>query len=683
MNDTQINDTQINDTQMNNRDFLIMEAISKYSKKRTTNYVQEPVVVTKKNKIIFIILPQWAPHLPLYGIAKLVAVTKKAGYSTDVADINILAYRERKKWNLDYDPWDGQKTWKWGTAHKELLIHMQPLMEKYIDYIIANEITVVGFTLFANNIKLTHWMSREIKKRCKDITIIVGGSECHTSPPDSTNSQYDYIISGEGEVRLLEVLEKIETKNTVLKSLSKIMTSSIDERLDINKLPWADYSNFDLSLYNYSGVCSEMSRGCVAKCTFCSETHYWKYRYRLAQDMVNEVINLHKKYGITFIWFIDSLVNGNLNELRAFCAGIIASKIEISWTGYARCDDRMDLEYFKDLASSGCRSLNYGIESGSQQILNDMNKNLTIAEIEQTLKNGNEVDISASTNWIIGFPTETISDVYKSFTLYCRNRLFISSVSLSKGYRWEPDMITSHNPIKYNVLDSILYLGHYTTINFHNTVINRSVRHFSFSILLQLNPSKKNIHNNFDISKYVDIKFNNNNIFNTIEFEEFDTNIIKISINPLADNLVNEIWPLLRTLWKTRGGYTASIEVNPKFYAKELSGYFDCNFNATYNFKIDDLGNWDAHFNFNLIQDNNAWTQNKTLMDLSIFRDGRTIHNLDSIAVQRAKNMSMSDAKGIIKLDLKKNNNIVPTFQEISKLDFSFEYEYINSGIWQ
>jgi radical SAM superfamily enzyme YgiQ (UPF0313 family) len=115
-----------------------------------------------------------------------------------------------------------------------------------------------------------------------------------------------------------------------------------------------DYDSIDFNDYEVpNGALSELSRGCTAKCTFCEETHFWKYRQRQAVDALKEIEWLYYNKSTDIIWFIDSLVNGNLKELRAFAKGIIAKGLKIKWTGYARCDGRMDLEYMQDLADSG------------------------------------------------------------------------------------------------------------------------------------------------------------------------------------------------------------------------------------------------------------------------------------------------------------------------------------------
>ena len=82
---------------------------------------------------------------------------------------------------------------------------------------------------------------------------------------------------------------------------------------------------------------------------------------------------------------IDSLINGNVKELRAFALALTAKNTKMRWTGYARCDGRMDDDYFKDIAEGGCIMLNFGCESGSQKVLDDMAKGVTIKEMEDQL----------------------------------------------------------------------------------------------------------------------------------------------------------------------------------------------------------------------------------------------------------------------------------------------------------
>ena len=651
----------------------VMEAILPYARKTEQKNLTQIVInnVTRKTKILFLLLPEWAKNFPPYNLARLVAVVKEAGYDADAVDLNVKAHRDHKNWNIDFNPWHGSKEWRWmgNSYHEHLHQHMLPLLEKYIKKIEEDKIDVVGFSYYYCNQEPTDWMASEIKRRYPHVTIMVGGPQCHAFPPGSDKPYYDYIISGEGEQLILEALEEIETG--VKSSVQKSLRQQEGERLNLDMLPRADYSHFDLTEYDMpNGVNMEFSRGCTAKCVFCSETHFWKYRGRTSGGVLEEVIDLNKTYNIDYIWFLDSLVNGNLKELRAFCKGIIASGVKIRWTGYARCDKRMDFEFMKDLAGSGCHMLSYGIESGSNKVLKDMDKRVTVDEIEQNLRDGGQLGITAHSNWILGFPTEEPQDFYESMTLVWRNKDYISVVAAGHGFTEPPDTIISQNSEKFGMIKSY-YMNNWITGDFKNSKVHRLVRLVTMNIFLKNTPSKLTWYGfqNIDADKYHKITFNDPEKFNNVEFEQFDFNIIKPNINPLADSVVNEIWPLLRLLWLSRGGYSIAITIDKEKAYNEFGDRLGCDFTALYCFTITDAGEWDANFVFNFKQDENAWR----------YQDyGRET----SMSARRARILAIPGSEGEVMWNHAIYDKHLAQLEELKTVDFSFKFNYKENGKW-
>ena len=663
---------------LDDKHLRVMEAILPYARTTPQKNLTEVVInkVTRKSKILFLLLPEWAFNFPPYNLARLLSVVKTAGYAADAVDLNVKAWRDHTNWNIDFNPWHGSKEWRWlgDSYHTHLHQHMLPMLEKYIQYIQDNNFTVVSFSLYYCNQEPSDWMAREIKRRLPYVTILVGGPQCHAFPPGYDKPFYDYVVTGEGEEIILRVLEEIENNGP---PKQQVMIRQQDgQRLDLDKLPWADYSHFDLSEYAMpNGVNAEFSRGCTAKCVFCSETHFWKYRGRGAKSTLDEVISLNKNYGINYIWFLDSLVNGNLKELRAFTKGIIASGIKINWTGYARCDKRMDNEYYDDLANSGCHMLSYGIESGSDSVLEAMDKRVTVDEIESNLQNGARVGVGAHTNWIIGFPTEKPQDFYNSMTLIWRNRLGIDVVACGHGFTEPPDTIISQNSEKYGMIKAY-YMNNWITSDFSNSKVHRLIRLITFNIMLKHTEGNPKVvqgsmvptnFENFDTTKYHSIEFNNPDAFQQIEFENVNFCIINPGINPLADTVVNEIWPLLRLLWKTKGGYKTSIRITPDLAFNEFGDRLGCNFSAIYNFSIDEQGNWDADFKFNFKQDNNAWRYQDYSRETSL-------------SAKRARQLAIPGSNGEVSLTTEELHRRLKNVELLQNLDFSFDYAYIGKG---
>jgi radical SAM superfamily enzyme YgiQ (UPF0313 family) len=662
---------------LDDKHLKIMEAILPYAKSTPQKNLTELVIdnFTRKNKIRFFLLPEWAVNFPPYNLARLVAVAREAGYYADAVDINIKAHTRHKKWNIDFNPWHGSKEWRWmgESYHTHLHKYMKPLMEQYIAQIEKDKIDVVGFSLYYCNQEPTDWMASEIKKRLPHVKIIVGGPQCHAFPPGADKPYYDYVVSGEGEELLLKVLDDIENGN--VQNTQQHLIQHEGQRLDLDKLPWADYSHFDLTEYLMSnGVNAEFSRGCTAKCVFCSETHFWKYRSRGAANTLNEIVNLYNNYAIDFIWFLDSLVNGNVKELRAFCKGVIASGIKINWTGYARCDKRMDLDYYKDLQASGCKMLSYGIESGSNSVLADMDKRVTVDEIEQNLYHGSLTNIDAHTNWIVGFPTETPQFFYESMNLIWRNRLYIDVIAAGHGFTEPPDTILSQNSEKYNMLKAY-YMNNWITKDFKNSKLHRAIRLVTFNIFLNLTPGpSKGLSSinfaNFDTSKYHSITFNNSKKLKQIEHEEFDFDIINPNINPLADSVVNEIWPLLRVLWRARGGYGIKVSITPDKIKNEFGDRLGCDLTAEYVFKIDDTGNWSADFKFSFIESENPWKYQDYSREVSQ-------------SAKRARMLAIPESKGDVMWTTAIYDTHMSLIEELKETNFSFDYSYKNTGCWK
>jgi len=652
------------------REQRIIQALAPYARNKPQSNLTPVDIenVTRNTSIAFVLLPEWATKFPPYNVARLAAVAKGAGYKTYAYDLNAKAFRDHKNWEgLDFDPWSGTRDWKWNAPHYMTDLHqfLEPFLLKYVDKIIEDKVTCVGFTLYYCNAEPTKWMVRELKRRNPDIKIIVGGPECHNGywQPEP---EYDYTVTGEGEKLLLEVLEHIESGVPLEKPMH--LKQEEGERLDLDSVPAPDYSFFDQSDYTIpNGVNFELSRGCTAKCVFCTETHFWKYRGRVSKGVVDEIIDLYYTRGVDVIWFLDSLVNGNLKELRAFAKGIIASGIKISWTGYARCDERMDLEYLQDLADSGCIALSFGIESGATNVLKDMDKGTTVAEIEQNLRDCKTVGIEGFSTWVTGFPTEMPQDFYETMTMMWRNRnsslTYIPSGG--SGFNISPESIAGQNPKRFHVAP-MQYEDNWIRDDLTNSKYHRLIRIKSVAVFLHNMVNERNVifGDRFGIGEHyqLDLKTTDQH---EIEYEQFDFDIIKPNINPMADSLVNEIWPVLRLFWRSRGAYKISIQFNPELDSKEFGHKLSGQFHCAVNFEIDNEGNWKADFFFNFQQREKPWQ----FLD---YLQGK------SVGIDRARKLSGLNMEEVDSFDERYRK----AYETYNHLDFSFEYQYNDTGKW-
>ena len=600
----------------------MMAAIAPYAKP-TVQKNLTPVYVdykTRETKMVLVLCPEWSPYMPPFSLARLSGIAKASGYETHIMDLNVKAYNaHRDDWmpnnKLPFRLWDPSSSWHWlgDTYMNDIHPVLEPILSEAVDKIIEMNPQVVGFSVYYISEEPTKWMAQEIKRRNPNILIAVGGPNVHKSWFD-IRPYYDYIIVGEGEQNLLVMLDEIEEGKRPFPGQPRVLTQPENQRININGLPMPDYESIDFSLYEVpNGVNSEISRGCTAKCTFCEETHFWKYRQRQAVDLITEVEWLYYNKGTDVIWFIDSLINGNVNELRAFALALKEKNLPVKFTGYARHDGRMDLEYLQDLAEGGCIMFNFGCESASQKVLDDMHKGVTIAEMEQNFIDCKKVGIYCATNWIVAFPTEEFQDFSDTMTFMWRMRNNnVNNMGLGVGYGLGPETIVGQNPHAYNI-SWHKYQGHWITkdlamggphVMTRVKLIHMWLDYFKNCTDVPIGyPIRDNL-----IKEHYKIKLNNENVQKEMQYEKFDYNIIPpISHNnPFANQLVNEIWPFLRNLWRARGGYEAEIKFNPEIDLKEFgTQYGPGQYWATYKFKITDEGQWNAHFDIKFDQVDN------------------------------------------------------------------------------
>ena len=601
-------------TQPESKDVTAAKGLLKYAKSRPQSNLSDVVIthsITRSTHIALVMMPKWAVYFAPYNIARLSAVTKAAGYKTSIRDYNVETWHSLKN-VLDEDPYEGHgsKDYLWldEMYANKLKSHVDPLLEEYLEDLVSLKPDVVGFSLYYTNVIPSFWMAEQLKKRLPNVKIIGGGShlQWHDENSGGRYPNFDHVIKGEAEELLLEMLDKIETGQPLTQYQ---YNSDFGRRINLDSLPFPDYSDMNIDRYLVpNAISSEISRGCVAKCAFCAETLFWKYRGRQGVRILDEVEQQYRTYGTNVFWFIDSLVNGNTNELRDFAVGVVDRGLRIRWRGYARCDDRMDFEYLKDLKKSGCFDLSFGIESGSQLVLDAMKKNTKIAVIERNLNDCKILGIECSTNWMLGFPGETADDFAKTITMAWRMQQKISGMA-RQAMNLGPSRI-ANDPEKYDIHPKH-FLGFWATTDHSNTKLHRLIRVKSFNILVEQMPkySTKNRINefarnlndtfNFDIEFKNQITVKDLPNYVDIPYEDFDYEIIK---DPGLDSVfkrtvVNEIWPLFRTLWRSRkkSAMKMFVKFDPSWdYNNHGSALGGDDFTAVYNFEINDNQQWHA-----------------------------------------------------------------------------------------
>lgn len=238
----------------------------------------------------------------------------------------------------------------------------------------------------------------------------------------------DYIVKGEGEETLLELVTDKDLKD--IKGLmwrkEKDIVNNPNRPMiqDLNNIPFPAWDLIDLMKYpargkgEMNGINLEaevrvpliFSRGCMGSCTFCSTWQIWKgYRSRGGKNVADEVEVLVKKYGAKHFVFQDDTLTGNREEIIKFCQEIIKRKLKVAIIGCTRVD-YVDEKLLQLMQKAGVYELSYGIESGSPSMLLKMNKKTDLKKIIKAAEITKKSNIRFCALMMRGLPGETEKD---------------------------------------------------------------------------------------------------------------------------------------------------------------------------------------------------------------------------------------------------------------------------------
>lgn len=276
---------------------------------------------------------------------------------------------------------------------------------------------VLGVSVFTHNrvdsIKLIQGVKKDLPK-CK---IVVGGPHVTflTDEYLKRYSEIDYIIRGEGErafVRLFEQFEKGRFPST------KVIESEIIEPLDSIPPP-SSFSGAMIGVdpnEQFKHIIT--SRGCPFSCTFCCSPVFWNSRVRFTDParVVDELVGLYKKYGIIYFSIRDDNFTMKKSHVLKFCELLRKSGVYMMWNCQARVDT-VDEEMLAAMKRAGCELIQYGVETGSERILQLYDKKINIALIKKAAAAARKVGLYLSLYLMVGMKGETHSDIKKTISL--------------------------------------------------------------------------------------------------------------------------------------------------------------------------------------------------------------------------------------------------------------------------
>ena len=262
--------------------------------------------------------------------------------------------------------------------------------------------------------------------------IVMGGPHATAFPEHIfIKTPADYVVCGEGEETFRELLLALERKMRVDDIYGLAFRRDGQLRInppralltDLDRIPFIDHSQFDYRSYRGNwdthlvSAAVFTSRGCPFKCIFCSSSVYWqqKYRKRSVANVLQEVEILYHEHGVRSILFFDDNLVLDRERCIALSKGLIDLNLDLTWA--AEGSVRVDPELLDWMKRAGCYRIDFGVESGSPQILKNIKKAFSVGDTRRTFRLCKEAGIKPNAYLVIGSPGETEETIRQTASL--------------------------------------------------------------------------------------------------------------------------------------------------------------------------------------------------------------------------------------------------------------------------
>jgi len=343
--------------------------------------------------------PQGAPQsifIPL-GIAYLAAVLEKEKCSVNVIDCQVLKPTQRE------------------------------LESKLTEY----QPDLVGVTTSTLTYEPAVQILKMAKRVLPDCVTLVGGPHVTVMDKETlgTVPEADIVVRGEGEQTILELARTAFGSH--MQGLDEIAgitfrkNGHIDRTCDrpfiqnLDQLPFPAYKHFPLHKFRVFGktyLPIITSRGCPFQCAFCLTSRMCgrKFRIRTPKNVVDELEWLRETHGADAFALYDDTFTFDKTRAHKICEEMKTRKVDVPWDCRTRVD-KISQGLLAEMRSADCQLIHFGVESGSQKMLDAMKKGTTVEQNEKAISWAKDAGISVAISVVLGYPGETVDLLNQTF----------------------------------------------------------------------------------------------------------------------------------------------------------------------------------------------------------------------------------------------------------------------------
>jgi anaerobic magnesium-protoporphyrin IX monomethyl ester cyclase len=281
----------------------------------------------------------------------------------------------------------------------------------------------VGFSVITPNYPVARQQIRTLKLQYPEIRVIAGGIHASMFPEDLIADGVDAVVLGEGESVIAELLsclsegrEPSHISGLVFRNRAGdlVKTPGWSQNSALDELPFIDRSLYNLPRYTHHSMLA--SRGCPHHCAFCCN-----YTGTIRNDgvairgherVIDEMELLRDAFGAREIFFADDIFLLRKHDIHQFCRSCTSRQLGLHWIGQMRAD-RVDQAIAAAMAQAGCQRIYFGVESGSEAVLQRARKGMTKDQIRRGVRAAIDAGLRAKTGWIYGLPG-SLAEQYES-----------------------------------------------------------------------------------------------------------------------------------------------------------------------------------------------------------------------------------------------------------------------------
>jgi anaerobic magnesium-protoporphyrin IX monomethyl ester cyclase len=331
-------------------------------------------------------------HVPL-GTLYLTRALEDAGYSVDFRDYQLN----------DYD---------------------DPFAPEAVCDYLADASSLIGVSVMANLLPFALRALEQVKQRFPDRTIVLGGVGAKSVERKILERfpWIDAVAYGEGEGMIVALCEA-HRRGVDFASVPNLFWRAKDGRVvendpaprieDLDTIPFPAWDRIDLKRYDGYGVMA--SRGCPYPCTFCSVAPIWGHAAcrRSDANIIAEMRELQRRAGVDLFLFQDEFFVTSPAQVERFCGALASEKLHVDWKAFGRVN-LSEPSMMRKMADSGCLELRFGIESGSEAVLEKTKKGFRSSQAVDVVSEAVGIFDRVDAFYVWGFPFETMDDFNQS-----------------------------------------------------------------------------------------------------------------------------------------------------------------------------------------------------------------------------------------------------------------------------